>query len=1243
MSQNLIDKKSGHPLANASTECVEGAESNEPWPGGRSPHETTAPRVNSEADIDAGVTYCLRSPGAAPPPVHQRVEGYELLEELGRGGMGVVYKAWQMSLQRHVALKMVLAGGFAGTQELERFHAEAKAIARLQHPHLVSIFEISTNSHLPFYAMEYMDGGTLAHRLNGQPLPPRVAATLLRSLAQAIDYAHKNGIVHRDLKPANILLSGGKNTPLEACLAKITDFGIAKHIHETNGYTRTGDILGTPHYMAPEQAAGRTTQIGPAADVYSLGAILYEMLSGRPPFYGHEGAAVLVKLAKEEPDRPTAWVRALPRDLVTICLKCLEKDPAKRYASAAALADDLTHFLQNEPIQARPASMFDRAVKWTRRRPATAAILFMATGAAVLAFTLMAMMWRQAVESASQQDELLTQSKTQLADAYLERGMYLAERGDVRRGMHWMLRSLEVTEQLEQKQKTPSPLTPIIRLNLGAWSQCVAPREVQLPHRGWVWDVVFTPDRNFVITGSRDTNVQVWDVQTGQPVGEPLSHPFPVWGVAIHPDGKTLFTIFGDVEGTVGGLCVWEAHPSRRGQFVAKGSPFTVCHEITRLEMSPQGDRVWVTSAPRGLARLFAFDRQDEGNGLRLISEMEGVHLQAAFSHDGATLATAMGNFAPTVPWSRPILESWSAVGPALALLAQVKQTPKTAQPAETVALWNARTGAALRAPLVHPGAVRALAFDKTGRQLLVGSATNQGKDEGESSMVHLWDVVEGRRLSHSPVLQGRLKTIAVAPSGQMFAASFFDFIRSRNRPGAIEVIDGHIALWRLRGDGEIESFGMQLRTNHVVWSMAFSPDSRLLLAGSENFGSFLWSVANCQLVMPPIWHEGNCVKVAWRSDGKQVVTGSAGGTSYAAARLFEVPEFGHMGISMPMPNGVPSTSWDKDGKHAWISTLTHIARWNVLDAVKIDEFPLPEFSHNILPMKEENKLLLDLGNSRIREFDTTTRVMRKLPRRSEDHLNNSIPFVNANAGILLEYWHNPSRFQMLNLDGSVRHSLHTDAGYELSNIRLSPQGDTLVVAQTVHKQYNRLVVFDVNSELRVRRIIPLQQPATTLTISPDGQIAAFGGTDRQVQTVDLQTGKFVGVPLFHEGPVHIITYFRDSRLLITGADKGLLQVWDTATGKRIGPAMPHGTDLFSVASQPQGDYVLTTNFNKIGMTWRLPSPVEGSLADLRLWVETRTGLAMDVNNTIVPIDLARLAEKRRKLDQVRAAGFQAP
>ncbi|OAI40916.1 hypothetical protein AYO40_04030 [Planctomycetaceae bacterium SCGC AG-212-D15] len=319
--------------------------------------------------------------GDAPAP---HIPGYEILGVLDRGGMGVVYKALQIQLKRVVALKMILGGLHAGPQQLARFRTEAEAIARLQHPHIVQIYEVGESEGRPFFTMEFVEGGSLAQHLADYRLPPADSKSgstasklavrkerdervghivrLIETLAETIHTAHQRGIVHRDLKPANVLLT------LEG-LPKITDFGLAKRLDATSKNTSTGAILGTPSYMAPEQASGKVRAIGPATDVYALGAILYELLTGRPPFQGETSIETLMDVMANDPIAPTRLQRTIPRNLEAICLRCLEKKPTHRYLSAAELAEDLRRFQNDLPIAGRRFEKLRRGVRWLRRHP----------------------------------------------------------------------------------------------------------------------------------------------------------------------------------------------------------------------------------------------------------------------------------------------------------------------------------------------------------------------------------------------------------------------------------------------------------------------------------------------------------------------------------------------------------------------------------------------------------------------------------------------------------------------------------------------------------------------------------------------------------------------------------------------------------------------------------------------------------------------------------------------------------
>jgi formylglycine-generating enzyme required for sulfatase activity len=334
--------------------------------------------------------------------------GYEILGELGRGGMGVVYKARQSKLDRLVALKMVLAGGHAAPEQFARFRIEAEAIARLQHTNIVQIFEVGEHDGLPFFSMELCPGGSLAQRLTTSTLPAADAARLVELLARGMHEAHRHNVVHRDLKPANILLAGGgPDDPLPGLTPKVTDFGLARKLDDAS-QTQTGAVLGTPSYMAPEQAEGQTRRHGPAVDVHALGAILYECLTGRPPFKAATTVETLLQVMHNEPVPPRQLNPKVPVDLETICLKCLHKEPHRRYDTALALAEDLERFRRGEPVTARPANLLERALKWGRRRPTAAALLGVSV-LAVLGLVVLSVVavwqWQRAIEALAKQDQ----------------------------------------------------------------------------------------------------------------------------------------------------------------------------------------------------------------------------------------------------------------------------------------------------------------------------------------------------------------------------------------------------------------------------------------------------------------------------------------------------------------------------------------------------------------------------------------------------------------------------------------------------------------------------------------------------------------------------------------------------------------------------------------------------------------------------------------------------------------------
>lgn len=351
--------------------------------------------------------------------------GFELLGVIAHGGMGVVYKARHTRLDRYAAIKMVLAGAHAAPEQLARFRSEAQVVASLQHPNIVQLYEVGDHDNLPFIALEFVDGGSLAKKAGGQPQPPREAAALIEVMARAIEYAHEKGVVHRDLKPANILLTA-EGAP------KITDFGLAKRLEADSSQTRTGTLMGTPSYMAPEQASGDTHAIGPTTDIYALGAILYELLTGVPPFTANSAFETVVAVMKSDVVAPRRLRPEIPADLETICLKCLQKEQSKRFGSAAELADDLRRFLAGETIRARPVGRMERLGRWCRRNPglaglSAAVLLLLTTIAGISTAAALRIRAEKQTAEANAAEAIAAHNRTELALKETERLKGIAE------------------------------------------------------------------------------------------------------------------------------------------------------------------------------------------------------------------------------------------------------------------------------------------------------------------------------------------------------------------------------------------------------------------------------------------------------------------------------------------------------------------------------------------------------------------------------------------------------------------------------------------------------------------------------------------------------------------------------------------------------------------------------------------------------------------------------------------------
>ncbi|HSQ58019.1 MAG TPA: protein kinase, partial [Gemmata sp.] len=583
----------GHPVAQTITFA--------PQEGKPQPHDT--PSFSSLVgmpgnDLDATrpdngslVPFGSSTSDHTPPT---SVPGYEILNEVGRGGMGVVYRARQLSLNRIVALKMILVGSHAGSTERERFRREAEAVATLQNQHIVQIFEIGEANGHPYLALEFVEGGSLAQQLIGHRWSAREAAQLVSLLAYAIHYAHLQGVVHRDLKPGNVLLTSTRkqesavgvdagsrhdSSVSRLPIPKITDFGLAKRLGESGAGdgTKTGAVMGTPSYIAPEQASGKTREIGPVTDVYALGAILYELLTGRPPFMGESPLDTVLQVIHDYPVPPKRLEPSIPRDLETICLKCLTKSPAQRYLSAEALAEDLHRFLAGEPIRARPLSAWGRAVKWANRHPALA-VLGAATVAATIGLVaVLGVSYAQVKDAVREKEheaeqardarekemaarrvaETLAEDNERKRREAVERTEELRRQAERTRRAAYALQLAQIAAMCERdpgrartilEDETRCP--PQLRDFTWAYLRRLCDRQERVYTEHGLDDplraVAYSPTGAFIATAGDSGEVRLWDPRSGRTWAILVGNTGRVLGVAFSPDGGGVATAGSD-------------------------------------------------------------------------------------------------------------------------------------------------------------------------------------------------------------------------------------------------------------------------------------------------------------------------------------------------------------------------------------------------------------------------------------------------------------------------------------------------------------------------------------------------------------------------------------------------------------------------------------------------------------------------------------------------------------------------
>ena len=738
-----------------------------------------------------------RSPAESPRP---EIPGYEILGELGRGGVGVVFQARHRTLNRPVAIKMLHPSLFPTEADRRRLRAEAEAVARLQHPNVVQLYEIGESGGSPYLVLEYISGGTLESYLDGRPQPPREAAALVRTLARAIHAAHQKQIVHRDLKPANILLqreapavTGDPRAesrprhphPSSLEFPKITDFGLAKRLDQSrSGLTQT--LSGTPAYMSPEQVPERAGEppakpITPATDVYALGVILYEMVTGRPPFLGTDWVTTLLQVVRRAPVSPRELQPGTPRDLETICLKCLEKEPGKRYATAGELAADLGRFLAHEPIQARPVGPIGRLVRWGRRNPVPAWLLSALVLTGLLAFMAILGQWRKAERARQVADALARSEAAANEQREVQRKKAVEAQERAERALDEARRRGE-SERRERYRANIAAAAAALQLqnsSTAARALEAAPEE----HRDWEWRhlhsqlntaravfpggapawqsswqvPIISPSGEQLASLDRDLRaINLWDVTTGMPIGVLRGHEGTVHVLAYSPDGKRLAS--GSADKTVR---LWDA---------ATGKELAVLrgHEkpVDWLAYSPDGERI--CSLDGGSGRLW-----DATTG-RAVAVLGGSvsQITARFLPVGGRLVLGLGRQVcvsdATTGRQVAVLGSHESPVLHLAVSPDGKRIASHALQENIIRLWDGVTGrevAVLRGDVEYQGA---LAFSPDGSRLGSGGVY-------PDATVRLWDAATGRLINAMPGHKNTIISVAFDPEGRRLVSASQD------------------------------------------------------------------------------------------------------------------------------------------------------------------------------------------------------------------------------------------------------------------------------------------------------------------------------------------------------------------------------------------------------------------------------------------------------------------------------------
>lgn len=1129
---------------------------------------------------------------------------FEILEELGRGGMGVVFKARQKSLGRIVALKTLRVGEDADKDLAQRLRAEASAAASLHHPHIVAIHEVGAHDGQPYFAMQFIDGQNLA-RVNAacemrDAAWIRRAARWVRTVAEAIHHAHEHGILHRDLKPSNILIDA-LDEP------RITDFGLAKRLAHESDLTLSGQVLGSPNYMPPEQAMAQRGKVGRHSDVYSLGAILYHLLTGRPPCVGLTLAETLQEVLTREPIAPRLLNPAVPRDLETLCLKCLEKESDRRYPTAELLALELDRFLKDEPIQARPVGRTEKAWRWCRRKPALAAsfsfilvlLLIVIIGSPVAVYRINRERQR-AEENARSETAQRQRAEDAVTLLELQRAEDLLEKDEITMGLAWLARI--VRQQPTNRLAAQRLLSALTQRN---FALPVGPR---LQHGGRVFQAEFSPDGRRIVTASADLTARVWEAATGDPVGSPMVHGSLLRNARFSSDGGRLLT-------TTDGFRahLWEVASGR-----ALGKPMAHTKRIRSAEFSADGlrvltasddhtARVWnaqtgepllepfVHQGPVLSARFSPNDRQiitaSADSTAQLWDALTGRAACAAFRHesgvagaefspDGKRLVTFSEDLTSRV-WdlgsgellSKPLRHAQPLLSAGFSPDGERIITVPKSGPAR---IWTARNWTRLAQPLEHSGTIDCAEFGPEAQRLLTGSSDHTAR---------LWDAETGQALSAPMQHDGMVRSAHFSPDGR------FAVTASADKTARV---------WDVRPGGARSE---PLRRGGAVGMARFSPDGEWILTGAVDGTAQLWNSRTGQPHGPVMQHAGWVHDAAFSPDGQRIAIGSKDGTARIWDTLKGQPLTGPLLHDTP----VDRLQFSPDGRTLASSSWTsnNIVLWNVETGERRGEPIRHPGDVHVLSFSPDGSRLLsdDFRNNRgqIRDVET-----RRLTVELRGH------------------------------EGSLEYG------------EFSPDGRRVLTAS----EDGTARIWDAQTGRSLTEPLRHKGKLRTARFSPDGRRIVTASLDSTAQVWDAQTGQPVGEALRHRKQVNTAEFSPDGLLVVTASNDRTSRLWDVATGRPVSESFEDRGVVVSARFSPDGRRVLTASSAGNAQVWDVPprivelphskseEPTAASFAILLAEVvDTILGKRVTAQGSLENIPSKRLDELRQRLGTLPREG----